>query len=239
MPPWARASELDRAIMCPGSTHLARVTDSSGEAAKWGTIVHSWKETGEWPDNSLMYRRRTQAIASSGLSRESLWPSTSGTHEVAYALNTQSRICDKYSGPREGADAWKASFDDNWITGTADWVGDLLGDAWIDDLKTGREIPSDPWDLWQLRFYALCAVMLTGADTARVSLTHWTRYPADAAPRRVWAPAVTREELLGTTLPLLETARQAAHLSKRSGVADVTPGSHCTWCRAKPNCPAF
>jgi hypothetical protein len=236
--PWSRASGLERAIACPASTHLPVIRDNPGEAAVWGTLVHSWKETGQW-HKTLAARRRAAALAGAGLTRDTLWPSTAGTHEVSYALNTASRICDRYEGPASGRDGWKLSFDDNWITGTADWVGDILGDAWIDDLKTGSYVPSNPWDLWQLRFYALCAALLGGQEAVQISITHWPRYPADGAPHRIWAPPVQRGELLGVTLPLLEMARQAAVESKRAGVPVTQTGDHCHWCRAKPNCPEY
>ena len=244
--PWTRASELDRAVVCPASTHLDRVvpaSESLRDAAAWGDLVHKWKETGKWDVDTVATRRRSAALAAGGVSREDLWPDT-GAHEVAFALHTKNRIAAKCDlTTREEREAWKLSFNDEWITGTADYVGVHEGHVWVDDLKTGNPdyLPRDPWDAWQLKFYALCAALAGGtaggtADFAYVSITSWPRYPADGIPNRVFSGA-TRVELLGTVLPLLEHARVAALVSRDLSV-DAVAGDHCKFCKSAPVCPA-
>lgn len=238
--PWTRASELDRAIVCPASTHLVRIrhkSEAARKAADWGTVIHDWKETGKWPDGRV-YERRQRALDAAGVSRDMLWPADSGRHEVAFALHSKNRIVAQHVGTKEEREAWKQTCEAEWVTGTTDWWGDYLGVPWVDDLKTGKAeyLKKDPWDHWQLRFYALCAVMLTGADECMVSLTHWPQYPADGVPVRYWARA-PREELLGMTLPLIEHARLNALRSKEVEVEPVV-GPQCTFCDCAANCPA-
>ena len=244
MPPWTRASSLDRSVACPASTHLAQLvapSERSQDAARWGTMLHHWKETGEWLEDTQPVRRRRAALVAGGVSREDLWPIT-GAHEVAFALHTANKLAVRCDLPtREEKEAWKLSFDESWITGTCDYLGDLLGEPWVDDLKTGKyglHAEADPWDLWQMRFYALCAAMFTGADRVHVSLTWWPRYPADGVPLQIWAEPVTATELLGLTLPLLETARRAA-VASRLLTPDAQPGDHCTFCKSRTSCPAY
>lgn len=235
--PWTRASELERAILCPGSAHLPRTPDNRDKtAANWGTNVHAWKETGKWWEDTLVTRRRQAALDAADLTRESLWPGSTG-HEVSLALRSSVRTVESYVGPAAERDAWKKSFDSNWLTGTADYIGEVLGTPWIDDLKTGREVPEDPWELWQLRFYAVC-VMILNPDATEVltSITHWPRYPADSPPRRLWSKPIPRAEVLGTTLGLLEHGRRNVEASKKQ--LRVFPGPQCQWCPASVGCPA-
>ena len=194
-------------------------------------------------------KTRIRALEAAGraIDLSDYYPGT-GEHEVAFALHTQRRIVARYPEPgtqpgtvlRSAREAWKLSFNEEWITGTCDWLDDFLGVPWIDDLKTGSWVPSNPWDLWQLRFYAVCATMLTGSPEVAVSITHWPRSPADGLPKRIFVPGnvVTREELLGYTLPMLEYARQAREKSILEG-PDTRPGSHCTYCPSANHCPAL
>ncbi len=171
-----------------------------GEAAAWGTMLHTWKETGTFPVDTVATRRRLKSLAMSGVSREELYPDT-GLHEISYALHTANRIVDHLWRPgltREDREEWKAGFGPEWVTGTCDYTGDVLGDPWCDDLKSGREVTDNPWDLWQLRLYATCVAILSHADQVHVSLTHWPRYPADSVPERIWTPKpISKEEIFG------------------------------------------
>lgn len=235
--PWSRASELERAILCPGSAHLPRTPDTRDKtAATWGTNVHAWKETGEWWENSLVTRRRQAALDAADLTRASLWPGLTG-HEVSLALNTSDKEVLTFAGHPEIRDSWKKGFDYAWLTGTADYIGDVLGTPWIDDLKTGKEVPEDPWELWQLKFYATCVILLNpDATEVLTSITHWPRYPADDPPRRIWSRPIPRAEVLGTTLAELEQGRRNVEASKTR--LQVYPGPQCTYCPAVAGCPA-
>jgi hypothetical protein len=234
VPPWARASELDRVLSCPASAHLARIQDSPGEAAQWGTLVHRWKETGEWPEDNQATRRRQRALEAAGVTRESLWPS-GGRHEVTFALCVRSAFVEAYTGPPEGANAWKASWNDQWITGTMDYMGDVLGDPWVDDLKTGN--PAHALPGWQFRAYAVAAWGLAEARRQlQLSVTYWPRYPADGPPRRVWSAPV-EAHTISRWCTELTTARDAVLRSQRNHATRI--GGHCTFCRCRPHCPEW
>lgn len=252
--PWSRASELSRAVACPASTHLPRAPRESSGAAEWGTVVHAWAETGRWDPDNLATRRRAAALVGAGVTREALWPGP-GEHEVSFALHTRNRVCARERHPdRAARDTWCSGFDSEWLTGTADWVGEWFGEPWIEDLKTGVGHPvdyaghndgtvapdgGDPWDLWQLRFYA-AAELLWRPDAAGVwvSVLWWPRYPADSVPLRIGPRRVDRAEVTGLTVPLLETARVAREASLDS--VDARPGEEqCRWCPSKGHCPAW
>ncbi len=203
-------------------------------------MIHHWKETGEWLEDTQPTRRRRAALEAGGVSREDLWPST-GLHEVAFALHTPSGTVERCDLPtREEKDAWKQAHDDEWITGTCDYLGSLMGEPWVDDLKTGTYgLSENPWDLRQMRFYAVCAGLLSAHSTAtHVSLTMWPRYPADGVPRQIWAEPATREQLMGE-LAALEQARQNAVMSRALSTPVADPGAHCDFCKSKPACPAW
>ncbi len=262
---WSRASELDRAVACPASTHLVRLAGKSWNAQKaadWGTDLHAWKETGKWPialsgrwegKVPLVYARRQANLTAAGRSREWYWPNECfegpGRHEVSYALNTKTLTVAIYDGgDREEREAWKKTFGEEWLTGTADYVGDVLGEPWVDDLKTGNPeyLPENPWELWQLRFYALCMMLLSAAKWCWVSITSWPQSPADGIPHRFWN-RMSRAEVLAT-MPTLEQARLDALASKVD--TDARAGNQCgRWfnrdgevqylCPCAPVCPAL
>lgn len=210
-----------------------------GDAAQWGNTLHHWKESGDWGNTSpKVSNRRMEALAASWGSREALYP-TSGTHEVSYALHTRSRIVERFVSPdRDAREAWKAKFDSDWLTGTCDYEGEVLDAPWVDDLKSGRYVPDNPWDLWQLRFYAVCAAMYHNASQVAVSVTHWPRSPADAPPVRIWTPEpVHVDTLLNEILPALEALRR--EVVRSWDRPDARPGQHCTYCAASNHCPAL
>lgn len=247
MPPWARASELDRLLACPAAGHLPRlvvVGDSPNYAAQWGTAMHGWKETGQFPetDNARTqkaYSDRLQILAESKYkSREGLW-SSAGTHERAVALAVIDGVprLEEYLAPNaDGRDAWKMSKDDRYCVGTCDYDGELLERWWVDDLKTGREVPDNPLDLAQMRFYATYFA-LRERTSVMVSLTHWPRSPASAPPKRKFAKKpwtlFDAEEFVET----LEKARRSILRSRGLKVADARVGEHCSWCPSMERCP--
>lgn len=240
--PWARASDLERGVHCPGSLVLPRLGTKSQAAvdgAAWGDIVHNWKETGEWTPDTLPTRRRQAALIASSVSRDSLWPDN-GEHEVAFAIGTKNRLAMRADlKTRAERDQWKFSLGSEWLVGTLDYLGDVLGNPWVDDLKTGNPmyLPADPWDMWQMRVYATAALMLMGGDRVYVTLTRWPRYPADGVPVRDSLRAVSREEVFGVTLPMLELIRQRREASLIK--PETVVGEQCRFCLAQPGCPEY
>lgn len=255
---WATASDLDRRLVCPASTHLPRlvqVSENMQDAADWGHMMHRWKETGEYPKD-LPKRRMTAftdrmaALARHGQSRTSLWPA-GGTHEALVAMRTE-RVRgvvqveldrhDEFPDTPEGLEqkkAWFRSHDDFWVTGTMDYSGTRLWVPWVDEFKTKREVPEDPRDMKQAVFYGAWLLINSGADWAHVSVSHWPRSPAGGpVMQRFFDPAMSQVEARAF-VEGLEDARQASLRSKERGILDpdARPGVHCEYCPSQLHCP--
>lgn len=237
---WARASELDRLLNCPASGHLPRLafpSESRDSAAEWGTAVHGWKEGRPMPEKwRAVWKRRETALAGAGLTVEDLWPG--GTHEIPVALTSVGGVVRVMRALEHGhgtGNVWKAAQPPEYVTGSLDFLGEQYGTPWVDDLKTGREVPEDPLALNQMRFYATAALYLTHAPEVLVSLTHWPRYPADGLPRRGEYAVWTRDDARAFT-ERLETARLDYEFS-RATEPDARPGDHCLYCPCAYVCP--
>lgn len=240
-----RASETDRALHCPHSlvaprTLIRRV--KSDEAADTGTLLHTWKETGE----------EHPAIASkvirSAVRREDYWPEEYGEHEVTFAIELYSMQIKRWSKrTRKTADAWKKTFDPKrWLTGTIDWLGIHEGRPWVDDLKTGNW-PVDPLT-GQLLSYALVPWVEAGFPSTGMlverSITWWPWYPLDGWPRRAWADPATGLDLTCHHRDLVYAVEHpneanvvppVFHPTKRykDGRRAVEEMSPCTFCDAR------
>lgn len=239
--PFARASELDRLLLCAGSTWLTRVDTRPAyvkKMAEWGTQAHHWKATGEIPNTApgRLLKRRVEA---SGIKRDELWPEKD-RHEVGMAYNVvtqESRM--EYGRDLVFLDNWKAGFDDRWVTGTTDYAGDLLGTPWIDDLKTGNQADLDKFRA-QLTFYSLVLSTFEykGPKECRVTVTHWPKYPVTGLPRR-FGGVIGSDELskfqtaLSALRDLILLARTSQDDSKERL---LVPGEQCTYCPSKSVC---
>jgi hypothetical protein len=238
--PWIRASGLERVIACPAAGHLAQIDSPPGEAAKWGTAVHEWAETGRIPEEyEKLFERRLRALKKAGLSREDFWPE-GGRHEVAVALGMVNGVpvVEEFEGTLEERDAWKAAQPEYMAVGTTDYFGDLLGVPVVKDLKTGREVADNPLDTAQQQFYATYLSLKLNAPEVHSAFVHWPRYPADGVPYHVWAPRPWTYMQAVVFLEELEEARRRTLRSReRSRGPDARPGSHCQWCKAAAACP--
>lgn len=246
-----RASSLPLLTKCLGSDVLPRKVDpkyqEAAEAgAKWGTMVHTWKETG----NVVAPDKRTgtafqKAILLSAVDRESLWP-REGTHETAIAI--------RVDGSREVRRSHEGVFGDpRWVTGTGDFNWYIFGgELWVDDLKTGKSypdedgtnrFPQDPRSA-QLKCYALAiATLIDYAGVVHVSVTHWPRLPLERRhkePERLWTTFTTDElaDFWGE-LELLYRQTDEARRSiagEEGSLIRLTPGDHCRFCPSKQYC---
>lgn len=238
MSPIFRCSELDRLIECPGSAWLPREDRSYGEGAAWGNMVHSWLETGEYPegrDGELLKKRVTK----SNTDRDKLWPE--GEHEVALAFNLLSETVVRYPNPpllpgttrKQNVDAWKQSFSNEWFTGSLDFVGELLDSWWIDDLKTGRDVTWGKY-MWQQTSYAIMWSKYKYGDyiSGRSTVTHWPRYPVARPPNRLGS--VLDGTWLRNSLDRLRQLR--VDILSRSPEKLLT-GEHCNFCPSSGACP--
>ncbi len=241
--PFARASELDRLLACPGSLllpHLATRSAYADESASWGTFCHSWKETGEFGKGRSATTLRKK-VKESGVKREELW--AHGLHEVPVAYNVLTREARALvvPVPTIQKNAWKASHGPEWITGTADYVGQLLDLPWVDDLKTGRRVEYDYYK-YQQGFYTMAWTLFSmhSLTPARSTLTHWPKYPVAAPPLR-FGYVLEPEDMLDLQSKLEALYRQTLKLTVlKDGGMDVTShlvdGPQCLYCPAKPGC---
>lgn len=232
-----RASESNRALICPASLVLPRTPRTSAkrdDAAAFGTFVHYWAETGdsepEWASESHKKTFRKK-LAMTLIDRNDWWPDGEGQHEVPFALHLLTLQVLRYSGQRDGGDAWKKAFNSEWLTGTVDWVGTKDGWTWVDDLKTGAW-PVDAATSGQLRSYALPVWVEEGCPAewnAYLSITQWPKYKLDGEPVRtgVWVTGFDMREHL-------DALRWASEHPE-----EVTASEEgCMFCECKPLCPA-
>lgn len=251
--PLARASELDRLFACPGSAYLPRAEDSTNKAAAWGTKVHHWAETGEipvGPDGKLL----TKKIITAGVRREVTWP-PGGEHEVALAYNVLTRKAVRYEPPRplpagydkkSHASAWKDAFDDEWVTGSLDYVGTLLGAWWVDDLKTGYDGRWEKYQYQQL-FYCLAWTLWQYGEITegRSTITHWRKYPIERPPQRYGG--VIEVDKLNAFMDKLSRLREQILELRVKGAENkgeevnsvLVLGDHCRFCPSRLSCPKF
>jgi hypothetical protein len=209
------------------------VSERAQAARDWGQSVHALVETHGDTREPALLRRLRAAGGRPGL--EVLYP-PEGRHEVTMSWEPSGWITAPALATRDEREAWKAARPETACTGTADYIGTVLGDPWLDDLKTGREVPDDPLELNQMRYYASYLARTTDRPVL-VSLTHWPRYPADGKPRRVWAPRPWTPEDAVTFLNELEDARTRAARSRGLPEADARPGPHCFFCPSQHRCP--
>lgn len=239
MPPWARASAAARWLVCPASTVLPTDPDSPGEAARWGTEVHDWKAQGGVPDGpefSVLIRKRLLAVTGTEHGealREEFWPAEEGTHELAMAMDAVTGRVEVFRGTSVQRDEWKLSRPDSCVTGSLDWDGELAGDPWTDDLKTGKT--PDPPDSPQNRVYG------AARRSRYLSITHWPRYPYQGRPHREMEGFPDR--LREATFHDIQGAYRA-HLEARGSLLlgeqpRAVTGAHCRWCPSQNHCPTY
>lgn len=243
--PFARASELDRLLACPGSLVLPRTNEKSEravQAAEWGTLVHKWKETGDIPSGRLGTVLKKK-LKETNVSREGLFPE--GVHELPLAYNVVSSQARALVLPvsESRKDEWKAAHGDEWITGTADFVGLLLDTPWIDDLKTGRLVYYDNYR-YQQGFYALAWILFSEGrlTPVRSTITHWPKYPIPKKPDRFGTVLEVEffQEMQDRLRQLREVVMKLRDLDARGGrdsvVAQLRDGEQCKYCPSKLAC---
>lgn len=195
-----------------------------GSSAEWGKEVHAFKE-GEEPTPRVKKWYEEHYIPGY---KEMLWPG--GEHEAVFweqggkveKLDRRPSFPERDLWPQDG------------MFFSMDWVNLHDGPApWVDDLKTGM-MPSS-WT--QLKAYSWALYQHYPWIKANLaSYTNWTRYPLGGDAVRE-AKTFTRDEIESWYDKTVVPARRLA-LGPNAKTL-VNPGSHCRWCRAKPNCPAW
>lgn len=258
---WTRASSIERALACVGSTVLEPGPDhrsaSTLEAAAWGTTAHTWKQTGEvraprgYEKLGPLFTKRLRAawgsLEAAEEARVRLWPE-GGRHEASVAVWTKDKIGHPEHGLvviRENQDQrkWTDQWDDNWVTGNIDYDGDLLGDPWISDLKTGKESEEQPPQLW---LYSLARWLEEDRKPERIvtDITHWPRYPIHSLPERYWGEIEASDlDIFWGRLIMKGREREGLRLYIADGgepsEIDLNTGTHCKYCPARIHCPAL
>jgi hypothetical protein len=225
-----RCSGTDRALVCPASLVLPKTETPNpkrDKAAAFGTAMHAWWETGDSDDDAVLKK-----VLMSGVRRRDYWPAT-GEHEVSFAIHLPTAKAQRFEGPHDEADEWKAAFDPEYLTGTIDYLGRYRGRPWVDDLKTGTW-PVDPRKANQLLSYLLLPWIEEGqprgADYYR-GILQYPRYPLAGLPERKGPHPVT-----GIRLMLhLENLRYAID---NTDEANPTRDG-CWFCDSKPHCDAY
>lgn len=245
MPPFARASELDRLFSCTGSLFLPRVQDPPGTAAQWGTLVHSWLETGEIPTQEPFRRALTRRLKESGVDREIWWPSE-GVHEATFGLNLVSgevvrcvmpRLVQMGETQKSYSDRWKESLSDEWVVGTLDFGMELLDRPWVDDLKTGRFASWHDYAAQQT-FYCVVWSQYLYAELreSRSTITHWPKYPSAGKPKRK-GTLLGVDTLKKFVLELTQLRESVLGLRNTGKTGELLPGDQCRYCPSRTNCP--
>lgn len=247
--PLCRASELPRLLVCAGSGWLPRVLDtlvseSRLESRAWGNYVHKWVETGEVVNPlatdkyaDLLLRKLQQ----SGTVHGEWWPP--GQNEIAVAYNVETGQSKAYTSfveqfgasPHMTADEWKASFGDEWITGTADYYGEIMDEPWLDDLKTGRLVTFEDYKAQQLFYAAVLGCLEYGRPVeTRSTLTHWPKYPIAGRPSRFGETFSAQEQ----TEFLFDLKALRYHILARDESVLNPTEKHCRFCPSRQSCRA-
>jgi len=234
------ASASDRRWGCPGSLVMEAEgpPDKESEAAAWGTVCH------EMADISL--RDGSDAIAHLGTTRKTKEHTFVVDEEM---VETTQAYVDYVRQAAKGAVLLveqKFSLDSLGTPfpagGTSDAV--ILRDESIEvvDLKGGRGVVVEAEGNKQLRTYALGAVLANPGPYRTVKVTI-VQPRAPHPDGRIRSEEFHVADLIDWTGELLE-AMQAAYdarldFGKDRFVNYLSPGNHCTFCKARATCPAL
>lgn len=199
-------------------------------------------ETGEFPDGRAGTTLRKK-VKESGTSREEFWPR--GLHEIPVAFNVLSSKVRAFVLPSSSQekDSWKTGFGDEWVTGTIDFVSQLMDTPWVDDLKTGRKVEYFDYR-YQQGFYTMVWTLFQMGELvpARSTITHWPKYPIPNKPTR-FGTVLEPEfflELQGRLKQLREDVMRLRELEesgrRESVVVRLSDGPQCKYCPSRLAC---
>lgn len=238
MPPLFRASQGDQFFACPEFINLVTPegnakaqAEFNPKKAEWGSMVHHWKETGEFwhPSDdkneiALFYERVKETDEKSTV----LWP-INGHHEASIAYNWLNDYAVVEFNVKDD-NAWRDGFDKEWITGKCDYFRLANGTLWVDDLKTGQLWDKRPRECVQLAIYAI-ALNRAGydCDYVRLTITHWPKYPK-APPVRYEGQIFEVDKLDGFRDRLYKLCKKQV----------INPSAeNCRFCPARFDCQQF
>lgn len=237
------ASSLSRAVRCPASQSLQRVTEPTSDAAQRGTNLHLFISLAVPKLTSLpIEEARAEALAI--IARD---PSSSFTPEQLalceaidlriFAPGVDCELALGYDESKHRAVDYQLTShrdypkDGLWHS-TSDIVGMLDDDTvYVADVKTGDHEPAS--ESWQLKLCAISACALTGAKRARVEMLKlwpsgkWSRDAHDLT-----------EEDLGVIRATLLTVAARVEMGTPETPGAFEVGPHCKFCPALRLCPA-
>lgn len=249
--PIVRASSLDQFLEC--SAWVGQITaqdkrlcdeeySASDDAKNWGTMVHTWIETGKirHPNRNSKdkviknFSLREERLLENRIVKHKLKPTVlypiSGQHEIAMAYNwVEGYSVLNYAPTFE----WKESFGHEWITGSTDFCLESDEELWVDDLKTGKWWTKTPKQSAQIKFYAVCIAQHASVPAAGIKLTvtHWPKYPANSPPSRQ-PEIITLTELAEFEAEVRNACAVASGSTKRYRPSAQT----CRFCPARFSC---
>ncbi len=248
---WTRSSSTYRELVCPGSLILPRVESKPNEGSEWGHVAHNWAATGRveptklglFPNHVSLFQRKLEYVKPDRLA---LWPAT-GQHEVGIAINCLKPEVEWITGlDADQLDKWKEQWPDHYLTGALDYLGEVLDDPWVDDLKTGkRDDPRDesPRRRSQVWTYAVAAYLIrqrlrNPAGRIITSITWWPRYPVDSEPLRIFQ-SINDSECEHWWRHLNKKYTGLVQLRKRPETLEplLRDGHYCFFCPSKQWCP--
>ena len=212
------ASQIARAILCPGSEGLPHA-DTISDAGEGGAAIHAYLAD---PTHLLalvpeMYRDACESIELDKL------PKGEWASEVAFAWNHETDEARELG--RNLKRRYPQTLDSEYV-GTADLVGLTADEVVILDWKSGRSRLPQPSENWQLRALALFAARAYGRQSARVGIV------------RTWSP----ERFQTAAFDALDLAGFAAELHEMpdrwAAGGGLVQGDHCGYCPAFEHCPA-
>lgn len=225
MPPsLPSASRIDLALACVGSCVLPACRESSA-AADDGTTIHRFLERA----------RVDRAAALAEIADEDVRERCEAIDLSIIPAGAESEVAMAWSpvtGRAERLDVagHRAYPRDGRYCGTADLVGQVGGNVWIADWKTGHA--PDAATSWQLRTLALMAARIAGTPGAVVSMIQIDQGGGCH---------VDQHGLDFADIDETETAlrRLAERIDAAQGtVPTLSPGVHCRYCPALRQCPA-
>lgn len=238
------ASSLSRAVRCPASQSLRRVSEPTSEAAQRGTNIHRFLEValGRITEGNPLEEARAYALeiikndpASSFTPEQfalceviDLAVFTPGC-DVETALGYDERTG---KGVLYDLLSHRDYPKDRLYHATADVLGMLDDDTvYVADIKTGDHEPAS--ESWQLKLIAIAAAAYVGAKRARVEMLRlwptgkWSRDAYD----------ITAEEMATIRATLKAVAANVkAGTPTDPGAFELGP--HCKFCPALRLCPA-
>lgn len=239
-----RFSSLDQLFACPGYTSIQ--TDKAKEEAQypniiasreWGTMVHTWKETGKISHPSGDKREEklfaNRIYKSEKNKREKkieatdYWP-TGGFHEIQVAYNWKEQFSE-ISFTKD--DKWYSYFDDDYILGTIDYVLEDNGALRVSDLKTGKWWTKLPTESMQIMGYGLATFasmawpIYTQMD---LEVVHWPKYPAKSPPK------VIKETIY--TADLVAFGKKVEEKMNQRGEVFNPSEDNCRFCPGRFDC---